>query len=56
MENSAVDALSPLVMPVLEQSTVKLVGKLLTPSDALAIAGFVRRLVFNFAYNLWGSG
>ncbi|KAG1726163.1 hypothetical protein EDD22DRAFT_932201 [Suillus occidentalis] len=44
MENLAVDALSPLVIPVLAQFAAKLAGKLLAPSDALAIAGFVRRL------------
>ncbi|KAG2356040.1 ribosome 60S biogenesis N-terminal-domain-containing protein [Suillus spraguei] len=49
MENSAVDAPSPLLMTVLEQFTAKLAGRLLTPSDALAIAGFVRRLVFKLA-------
>ncbi|KIK32566.1 hypothetical protein CY34DRAFT_18953 [Suillus luteus UH-Slu-Lm8-n1] len=40
MENSALDALSPLVIPVLAQFAAKLAGKLLAPSDALAIAGF----------------
>ncbi|KAG2124689.1 ribosome 60S biogenesis N-terminal-domain-containing protein [Suillus clintonianus] len=49
MENSAVDAPSPLLMTVLEQFAAKLVGKLLTPSDALAITGFLRRLVFKLA-------
>ncbi|KAG1888586.1 ribosome 60S biogenesis N-terminal-domain-containing protein [Suillus subluteus] len=49
MENSAVDAPSPLLITVLEQFTAKLAGNLLTPSDALAITGFVRRLVFKLA-------
>jgi nucleolar pre-ribosomal-associated protein 1 len=49
MENSAVDVPSPLLMTVLEQFAAKLTGKLLTPSDALAIAGFLRRLVFKLA-------
>jgi nucleolar pre-ribosomal-associated protein 1 len=49
MENSAVDVPSPLLMTVLEQFAAKLTGKLFTPSDALAIAGFVRRLVFKLA-------
>ncbi|KAG1791586.1 ribosome 60S biogenesis N-terminal-domain-containing protein [Suillus plorans] len=49
MENSAVDVPSPLLMTVLEQFAAKLAGKLLTPSDALAIAGFVRRLMFKLA-------
>lgn len=49
MENSAVDVPSPLLMTILEQFVAKLAGKLLTPSDALAISGFVRRLVFKLA-------
>lgn len=49
MENSTVDVPSPLLMTVLEQFAAKLAGKLFTPSDALAIAGFVRRLVFKLA-------
>lgn len=49
IENSAVDAPSPLLMTVLEQFSTKLAGKLLTPSDALAISGFVRRLIFKLA-------
>ncbi|KAG1766782.1 ribosome 60S biogenesis N-terminal-domain-containing protein, partial [Suillus occidentalis] len=49
MDNSAVDVPSPLLMTVLEQFAAKLAGKLFTPSDALAIAGFVRRLVFKLA-------
>ncbi|KAG1740308.1 ribosome 60S biogenesis N-terminal-domain-containing protein [Suillus lakei] len=49
MENSAVDAPSPLLMTVLEQFAAKLAVKLLTPSDALAITGFVRRLMFKLA-------
>jgi nucleolar pre-ribosomal-associated protein 1 len=36
-------------MTVLEQFVSKLAGTLLTPSDALAIAGFVRRLVLKLA-------
>ncbi|KAG2153453.1 ribosome 60S biogenesis N-terminal-domain-containing protein [Suillus bovinus] len=48
-ENPAVDVPSPLLMTVLEQFAAKLAAKLLTPSDALAIAGFVRRLVFKLA-------
>jgi nucleolar pre-ribosomal-associated protein 1 len=62
MENLAVDALSPLVIPVLAQFAAKLEGKLLAPSDALAIAAFARRLAFKLAgeqrlgisaYHLW---
>ncbi|KAG0699762.1 hypothetical protein DFH29DRAFT_990668 [Suillus ampliporus] len=49
MENSAVDAPSPLLMTVLERFSAKIAGKLITPSDALAIVGFVRRLMFKLA-------
>lgn len=49
IENSEVDAPSPLLMTVLEQFASKLAGTLLTPSDSLAIAGFVRRLVLKLA-------
>ncbi|KAG1732030.1 uncharacterized protein EDB91DRAFT_1058414 [Suillus paluster] len=49
MENTAVDVPSPLLMTVLEQFAAKLAGKLLTPSDGLALAGFLRRLVFKLA-------
>jgi nucleolar pre-ribosomal-associated protein 1 len=45
MENSAVDAPSPLLMNV-EQFAAKLARKLLTPSD---FTGFVRRLAFKLA-------
>lgn len=37
---------SPLLMTVLEQLDAKLTGKLLEPSDALAITSFIRKLVF----------
>ena len=49
IESSAIDAPSPLLMTVLEQFSTKLAGKLLTPSDALAILGFIRRLMFKLA-------
>lgn len=49
IENTAVDAPSPLLMTVLEQFATKLAGNMFTPSDALAITGFVRRLVFKLA-------
>ncbi|KIJ29710.1 hypothetical protein M422DRAFT_188028, partial [Sphaerobolus stellatus SS14] len=43
---------SPLLMTVLEQLKAKMAGQLLTPSDALAIVTFVRKLVLALATKL----
>lgn len=40
---------SPLLMTVLEQLSAKVAGTLLTPSDILALASFLRKLVFGLA-------
>lgn len=40
---------SPLLITVLDQLSAKLAGKLLTPSDALAITSFIRKLVFKLS-------
>jgi nucleolar pre-ribosomal-associated protein 1 len=40
---------SPLLITVLEQLGAKLAGKLLTPSDTLAITSFIRKLVFKLS-------
>lgn len=40
---------SPLIMTVIEQLSAKVAGKLLAPSDALAIVSYVRKLVFKLA-------
>ncbi|KAI6044064.1 ribosome 60S biogenesis N-terminal-domain-containing protein [Pisolithus marmoratus] len=40
---------SPLLMTVLEQVLAKINGRLLSPSDALSVFTFVRRLVFKLA-------
>ncbi|KAG6873594.1 hypothetical protein C0995_013967 [Termitomyces sp. Mi166 len=40
---------SPLLMTVLEQLEIKVAKKTLSPSDALAIASFVRKLVFRMS-------
>ncbi|KII96154.1 hypothetical protein PLICRDRAFT_151289 [Plicaturopsis crispa FD-325 SS-3] len=40
---------SPLLMTVVEQLNAKAASKLLTPSDVLALASFVRRLVFRLS-------
>ncbi|OBZ71823.1 Uncharacterized protein C14G10.02 [Grifola frondosa] len=40
---------SPLLVTVLEQLSAKLKGKLVSPSDALAIVTFVRKLAFRLA-------
>lgn len=40
---------SPLLVVVLDQLGAKIAGKLLTPSDVLALATFVRKLVFKLS-------
>jgi len=40
---------SPLLITVLDQLGIKLAGKLLTPSDTLAVTSFIRKLVFKLS-------
>ncbi|KAI5997091.1 ribosome 60S biogenesis N-terminal-domain-containing protein [Pisolithus albus] len=48
--NAQVEAVaSPLLMTVLEQILAKINGRLMSPSDALSVFTFVRRLVFKLA-------
>ncbi|PFH47812.1 hypothetical protein AMATHDRAFT_6373 [Amanita thiersii Skay4041] len=47
---------SPLLMTVIEQLNAKVANGLLSPSDVLAIASFVRRVVINLASNLPNIG
>ncbi|THV01983.1 hypothetical protein K435DRAFT_717738 [Dendrothele bispora CBS 962.96] len=41
--------LSPLLMTTLEQLTIKVTNKLLSPSDVLALSTFMRKLVFRLS-------
>lgn len=40
---------SPLIMTVVEQLSAKVAGNLLSPSDALAVASYIRKLLFSLA-------
>ena len=51
---TATTTLSPLLMTVLEQLGIKASKRLLSPSDILALATFVRKLLFRLAYK--GTG